>query len=392
MIRKNRKIVSILLSMILVTAMSTTTFAAGPLTDSIGRVEDAAPITASDLSSSDTTSQNTEVTITRAGKFSVTIPKNVVLPGLADAQGYHKANYSINVKGDIGSDEQISVVPDDQVILRQENRSDVIATVSQAAQIFKISSTNSNELDANSHIQTIKFADLNSSNGFTATDTGLISARNSPVGTWVGSYTYNIALESNVLEGYTISWDHPLAYSDKYFYNSAIHDTETNSMKFTNSYFINDSTLVPEDGAEYGTIDPCFNNPDGVYKAWSESFNNVAPSADMEGCKQIIYEHPDGTWHIANPYESGSILVKKNGYVFLEMYSGTYDHNCGIDGSCIGINDAWNNSGMSQSATDVLQLITIGCAVTSDASLSCKFDYLTVGGMDTGIHWYINMD
>ena len=192
-----KKLFAVVVFLVLTMIMSVTA-SAGPTDNSVGGVNETQSVNQDNLSSGSVT-QQTDVSVTRGGNFSVTIPKKITLPGTADDNGDHKQSYSITVKGDIGSDQQISVVPQPTVTLTQANKTDVTGTVTQGAQIFRLATGSTEALDESTHIQTVLFSNLNSMNGFTKTNTGTVSAKNLSAGTWSGSYTYNIALENIVL-------------------------------------------------------------------------------------------------------------------------------------------------------------------------------------------------
>ncbi len=147
------------------------------------------PITSSEASESDRTCQ---VSVTCASSFSVTIPKKIVLPGTA-TDGKHEVTYDIKVKGNIGSNEYISVIPEPIIALSQEGKQNVNATVTQTHTNYRLSSSKSYENDT----LAILPSELNSDLGKTDKDTGKISVPKLSAGAWSGSYIYNIKLNKD---------------------------------------------------------------------------------------------------------------------------------------------------------------------------------------------------
>ena len=123
------------------------------------------------------TSRETEVEYKQASTFSVTIPKKIVL-------GEEKeADYNVNVKGDISSDNQVKVAPISKFDMVDigtvgTRKANVEATVTQNDTIWS-SAEVCNKTDKE------------------GTDkTGNVSALGLTSGTWQGTFTFNIALES----------------------------------------------------------------------------------------------------------------------------------------------------------------------------------------------------
>lgn len=125
--------------------------------------------------------RETEVYYTQSSTFTVTIPKTLVL----DAS--RTAEYTVNVKGDVSSDKQVSVTPQDALTDVQginfymvdqatatNKKADVEATVIQDVTVW--SST-----------------DICKANG---TDrTGNVSAPGLTSGSWAGTFEFSIVLE-----------------------------------------------------------------------------------------------------------------------------------------------------------------------------------------------------
>ena len=61
--------------------------------------------------------------------FSITIPKSLQL--YKDSDDSYVTNYRINIDGDIGDDEILKVIPDENFYLKSDNKDDVIASVNQ---------------------------------------------------------------------------------------------------------------------------------------------------------------------------------------------------------------------------------------------------------------------
>lgn len=129
------------------------------------------------------TTRETDVLYSQSSTFSVTIPKTIVLDGATK-----DSDYTVNVKGDISSDKQVSVAPQDaidtvdgtnfymkDVSAVANKKADVEATVTQDATVWS-----SGEVCV-------------ASTG--TTKNGNVSAQSISAGSWKGTFTFNIALQ-----------------------------------------------------------------------------------------------------------------------------------------------------------------------------------------------------
>lgn len=128
------------------------------------------------------TTRETEVTYSQSSTFTVTIPKTIVL----DGQG-KTSDYNVNVKGDISSDKQVTVAPQDAIdsidginfYMKDQSsaakkKADVEANVAQAETVWS-----SAEVDV-ANVGTTK--------------TGNVASPKISAGSWRGVFTFNIAM------------------------------------------------------------------------------------------------------------------------------------------------------------------------------------------------------
>lgn len=128
------------------------------------------------------TTRDTDVLYSQASKYSVVIPKRIVLDGKTKA-----SDYTVKVSGDISSDKQVSVAPQDALedveginfymvdqAATGTKKADVEATVTQGETVW--SSKEICETDG-------------------TTKDGNVSAPTITAGSWKGTFTFNIALQ-----------------------------------------------------------------------------------------------------------------------------------------------------------------------------------------------------
>ena len=127
-------------------------------------------------------SYSSEVYASQNSKYTVTLPKVVVLNGEANTSKIYSGDYTIKVEGDIAGTKTINVDPfysltntaADHFVMSQTNKDDVKATVNQTKTAF----------GAN---------DLSNENQ-TATTTGTVSAKDLTAGSWNGKFYFNVNL------------------------------------------------------------------------------------------------------------------------------------------------------------------------------------------------------
>lgn len=128
------------------------------------------------------TTREAEVTYTQSSTFTVTIPKTIVLDGSTKT-----SDYDVNVKGDISSDKQVTVAPQDAIdsidginfYMKDQSsaakkKADVEANVAQAETVWS-----SAEVDV-ANVGTTK--------------TGNVASPKISAGSWRGVFTFNIAM------------------------------------------------------------------------------------------------------------------------------------------------------------------------------------------------------
>jgi hypothetical protein len=123
------------------------------------------------------------VSVTQGSTFSVSIPKTIVLDG--DADKANESTYTINVDGNIASDEVIVVEPDTTFTMSDVKgiKKDLNGTISQTITKFVDNEVNlDNTLTSFQHI------------GGT---TGTVSINNLTSGEWTGSFNFKIKLHTH---------------------------------------------------------------------------------------------------------------------------------------------------------------------------------------------------
>lgn len=135
------------------------------------------------------TSRDTQVTYSQASTFTVSIPKTVNLNATTKT-----AEYTINVNGDIASNQIVTVTPVDanadtadiidfymsEQSTAETKKADVLATVSQAETVWTAAETGALNGEGTAVVGTDK--------------TGTISAQDLTSGAWAGTLTFDITL------------------------------------------------------------------------------------------------------------------------------------------------------------------------------------------------------
>jgi hypothetical protein len=204
-----------------------------------------------------------EETIVKASiesNYSVIIPKRIEL------SKDKTATYTVSAYGDIAGEESVTVEPDKTVTMYQIDKDSQIGTIEQSITSFR-SADYSDNLNNEVKMASTK-ALIKAENQIT----GTISATSLTAGTWSGFFNFNINLGQTVkIDAYTISWDEPIA---------------------NNGNYIGDVDELP------------------------------SPSRQYMSNKRIVYTDVDGETAYANPYEAGSINIKKGTALIMQMYSG----------------------------------------------------------------------
>lgn len=128
-------------------------------------IETSSPIIAEGL-------QNVTVLANQGSVFSITIPKKISLDNTT--RGNSQSSYTIEIRGDIASDEILSVVPDKSFIMNQSG-----------GRTFTVSTTQ--------NVTTAIWNEITETNPKIIT--GSLTGKNMTSGSWVGSFNFNISLE-----------------------------------------------------------------------------------------------------------------------------------------------------------------------------------------------------
>lgn len=128
------------------------------------------------------TSQNIEVKATVGSSFEVTIPKEITLSSTGTGSGTYEASIPVTVKGDIPTNQVITVDTSDSIVLT--NTANTSATETVDATITK----GETEFDFNAL-----------TGGQTATTSHGVSAELTP-GSWTGTAQFNINLGEPVIK------------------------------------------------------------------------------------------------------------------------------------------------------------------------------------------------
>jgi len=128
--------------------------------------------------------RQTEVLYEQTSAFTVTIPKTIVLDGETKA-----ADYTVNVKGDISSDKQVSVAPQDAL-------ADVDGINFHMVDQATVGTKKANVQADVTQAETVwSSAEVCVAETGTTKD-GNVAASGLTSGSWKGTFTFNIALEA----------------------------------------------------------------------------------------------------------------------------------------------------------------------------------------------------
>ena len=115
--------------------------------------------------------QNTLVYVSQASTFSVKIPKSIILNGEKTNDGINKGEYVVTVLGNIGGNEIVNVIPEYNFLMHQLGKNSLNANVTQDKLEWK-------------------------HNEFNVLGNGVVSTNEMTAGSWNGSFTFNINLET----------------------------------------------------------------------------------------------------------------------------------------------------------------------------------------------------
>ena len=146
------------------------------------------PVFAEDATITSAGSQSVQVTATVGSSFEVTIPKAVTLTSTESGTGTYEASIPVTVKGDIPTNQVITVDTSDTILLT--NTANTSTTETADATITK----GTTEFDYNTL-----------TGGQTATTSHGVSAELTP-GTWSGTASFEITLGEPVIEYTNLLW------------------------------------------------------------------------------------------------------------------------------------------------------------------------------------------
>ncbi len=120
------------------------------------------------------------------GKIQVGVPTSITINGTTDANGYYVGSASGKVKGNISGATVISVVPDDEVTLTSQGKTDVVAPIEQDYTQYVVSTSEYSGEKVNKFVT----PNFNDKAVFDVT----IKTKDLSAGTWSGSFNYNISV------------------------------------------------------------------------------------------------------------------------------------------------------------------------------------------------------
>ena len=136
------------------------------------------------------------------GDIMVGVPTTIILSGTPDANGYYVGEASGKVKGNISGGTIINVVPDAEVTLSAEGKTNVTAPVEQDYTQFVVSTSEFGGTMVNKHV-TPNFNDK-------AVFDVSVKTKDLSAGSWAGSFNYNISVtntETSPLGNRIRSWE-----------------------------------------------------------------------------------------------------------------------------------------------------------------------------------------
>ena len=145
--------------------------------EAVTNYEEAESTTVDEAYAGDT--KNTEVEVTRAATFKVTIPKKIVLNGTRGEK--NDADYKVTVVADIPGDETIHVAPAVSTFKMKEAggvKTDIDATITQAVTTWSVADDGMDALAADAGV---------------AKD-GNVEVANLSAGAWSGNFDFNISI------------------------------------------------------------------------------------------------------------------------------------------------------------------------------------------------------
>ena len=161
----------VLASLSIAAAMVATTMPAMAYTNSTGAVNETQEV-------SENKESACEVYAEIGSTFTVTIPKKITLAGATKTGAY-----TVTCTGDIAGNEYVSVVPAESFPMKQNGKTDVTATITQATKNFR----------GDNYTGSLAAGEAKMANGAT----GSIDAQGLTAGAWNGTFNFAIALNQD---------------------------------------------------------------------------------------------------------------------------------------------------------------------------------------------------
>ena len=260
---------------------------------------------------------SSEVYASQNSKYTVTLPKVVVLNGEANANKIYSGDYTIKVEGDIAGTKTINVDPfysltntaADHFVMSQTNKDDIKATVNQTKTAF----------GAN---------DLSNENQ-TATTIGTVNAKDLTAGSWKGKFYFDVNLNE------------PNAY----------YSTLALAIQDINSDTINTDTSVADSQTAQGAACGVYRESDNVYRI--EIYKDIDNQESITINKNVKMDLNDHTITLAD----GNYLTYTKDFSIYDGILNSTDSNYTIFGtkdnldSTFNINDITINQTVSENIT-----------------------------------------
>ncbi len=125
------------------------------------------------------------------GDIQVGVPTTIIISGKANSEGYFVGEASGKVKGNISGSTVISVVPDSEVTLHSQGKTDVTAPIEQDYTQFVVETSEFTGAKVNKHV-TPSFND-------DAVFDVSVKTKDLSAGSWSGSFNYNISLTNTTI-------------------------------------------------------------------------------------------------------------------------------------------------------------------------------------------------
>ncbi len=239
------------------------------------------------------------------GKIQVGVPTTIIIDGKPNSDGYYVGEASGKVKGNISGSTVISVVPDSEVTLQSQGKTDVTAPIEQDYTQFVVETSEYSGAKVNKFV-TPSFNDK-------AVFDVSVKTKDLSAGSWHGSFNYNISVLNTTvaaLGNRVTSWNISATESDDvwmsyYQANGRSVQNSAPTRGTTIDKFEDGTVVISGTGNMEENVNKHFFDLDAMNERLTEliwqNLNETLTDEEYEALTDEIDEGAD-TWYYASAY------------------------------------------------------------------------------------------